>query len=312
VDACCGGDYGEFAPLPAKKARRSLYAMPRALPPADPHPSTFGLNELTTGLVLRFVDDNELHMCGCVCKLLERAVDEARDEKPPEDHPNERPKLRARRARRERPPFHVDLAHGDDDGGDGTRRRPLRTTEKVKFLSHLYTGDQPGYVGEVVVHCASSGCETRACAADSCGDAVCVNHGSGVGEILIEDGWLWGRRVRFEPSTCAHAEGCPVAYCTVHQSSRLGKCDICHSFGSADVYCAAHRTRCQGARWRHDTGRIPRMKRWWTQRGSAAGEDPEFGALHACSYTCCNACMAKHKCGEPADLEDAVESDGDY
>ena len=75
------------------------------------------------------------------------------------------------------------------------------------------------------------------------------------------------------------------------------------------VYCNAHRTRCRGARWRHDTGRIPRMKRWWTQRGSAAGEDPEFGALHECAYTLCDTCMRDHKCGDMADLEPEAEDD---
>ena len=47
---------------------------------ALPQPSAFGINELTTDLVLRcVVDEFELLACGCVCKLLERRVDEARD-----------------------------------------------------------------------------------------------------------------------------------------------------------------------------------------------------------------------------------------
>ena len=54
------------------------------------------------------------------------------------------------------------------------------------------------------------------------------------------------------------------------------------------------------------------MKRWWTQRGSAAGEDPEFGVLHECAYTLCESCMRDHKCGDIADLEAEVEDDGDY
>ena len=51
------------------------------------------------------------------------------------------------------------------------------------------------------------------------------------------------------------------------------------------------------------------MKRWWTQRGSAAGEDPEFGALHECAYTLCEPCMRNHKCGDMADLEPEAEDD---
>ena len=66
---------------------------------------------------------------------------------------------------------------------------------------------------------------------------------------------------------------------------------------------------CRGARWRHDTGQIPRMKRWWTQRGSAAGEDPQFGARHECAYTLCESCMRDHKCGDMADLEAEAEDD---
>ena len=41
--------------------------------------SAFGINELTTQLVLRLVNDDELLACGCVSKVLERAVDDARD-----------------------------------------------------------------------------------------------------------------------------------------------------------------------------------------------------------------------------------------
>ena len=106
--------------------------------------------------------------------------------------------------------------------------------------------------------------------------------------------------------------GCQNVYCTVHHNARLGTCDICQqalSWPNLRSYCAAHRTRCRGARWRHDTGRIPRVKRWWTQRGSAAGEDPEFGALHECAYTLCDTCMRDHKCGDFADLEAEAEDD---
>ena len=264
-------------------------------------PSAFGTNELTTQLVLRLVDDDELLACGCVCKLLERSVDDAREGNI----------LRARRHRRTKSPWHVDLAHGDDDA-DGTKRRPLRDIMATIHLSITSNpgGDPP--FGEVVVHCASSGCPMYPCAADGCGDPVCRYHGSGVGIIRAAP----YPRAAFEPRACAH-QGCQNVYCTVHQHARLGTCDIC-SIGYVTVqddrrsFCAAHRTRCRGARWRHDTGRIPRMKRWWTQRGSAAGEDPEFGALHECSYTLCESCMRDHKCGDIADLEAEVEDDGDY
>ena len=261
-------------------------------------PSAFGTNELTTQLVLRLVDDDELLACGCVCKLLERSVDDARDGNI----------LRARRHRRTKSPWHVDLAHGDD-AADGTKRRPLRSTDEAL---RLFDEHRPAHFGEVVVHCASSGCPMRACAADGCGDAVCVNHGSGVGEIYEYD-FLAIPRLRFEPSACRHM-GCQNVYCTVHHNARLGTCDICQqalSWPNLRSYCAAHRTRCRGARWRHDTGRIPRMKRWWTQRGSAAGEDPEFGTLHECSYTLCETCMRDHKCGDMADLEPEVDFDGE-
>ena len=43
--------------------------------------------------------------------------------------------------------------------------------------------------------------------------------------------------------------------------------------------------------------------------GSAAGEDPEFGALHECAYTLCESCMRDHKCGDMADLEPEAEDD---
>ncbi len=264
-------------------------------PPAalNQQQSAFGINELTTQLVLRLVKDDELLACGCVSKVLERAVDDARDGNI----------LRARRHRRTISPWHVDTAHGDD-AADGTRRRPLRSTAEAKRLFSEHE-----VAGEVFFHCASSGCPMRACAADGCGDAVCVNHGSGVGE-MTETHFLALPSVTFEPSACAH-EGCQNVYCTVHQNARLGRCDICQRPVSRNyVYCNAHRTRCRGARWRHDTGRIPRMKRWWTQRGSAAGEDPEFGALHECAYTLCEECMRDHKCGDMADLE--VEAEDDY
>ena len=88
-----------------------------ALPAVIAGPSAFGINELTTDLVLRcVVDEFELLACGCVCKLLERRVDEARDGTV----------LRARRARRKISPWHVDTAHGNNDA-DGTKRRPLRS-----------------------------------------------------------------------------------------------------------------------------------------------------------------------------------------
>ena len=258
-------------------------------------PSAFGINELTTQLVLRLVDDDELLACGCVSKVLERAVDDARDGNI----------LRARRHRRTISPWHVDTAHGDD-AADGTRRRPLRSTAEAKRLFSEHE-----VAGEVVVHCASSGCPMRACAADGCGDPVCLYHGSGVGIIRAAP----YPRAAFEPSTCRHT-GCQNVYCTVHQHARLGRCDKCqrnHPNLPDDVqsYCPAHRTRCRGARWRHDTGLIPRMKRWWTQRGSAAGEDPEYGALHECAYTLCEPCMRNHKCGDMADLEPEVDFDGE-
>ena len=50
-----------------------------ALPALIARQSAFGTNELTTQLVLRLVDDDELLACGCVCKVLERTVDDARD-----------------------------------------------------------------------------------------------------------------------------------------------------------------------------------------------------------------------------------------
>ena len=270
-----------------------------ALPAVILQQSAFGINELTTQLVLRLVDDDELLACGCVSKVLERAVDDARDGNI----------LRARRHRRTISPWHVDTARGDNDA-DGTKRRPLRDTMAAIHLSITFNpgGDPP--FGEVVVHCASSGCPMRACAADGCGDAVCVNHGSGVGEIIEWD-YLAIPRLTFEPSACAHM-GCQNVYCTVHQRARLGRCDVCQSpLSRNSTYCPAHVTRCRGARWRHDTGRIPRMKRWWTQRGSAAGEDPEFGTLHECSYTLCETCMRDHKCGDMADLEPEVDFDGE-
>ena len=87
-----------------------------ALPAVNQQQSAFGINELTTQLVLRLVKDDELLACGCVCKVLERVVDDAREGNI----------LRARRHRRTKSPWHVDLAHGDD-AADGTRRRPLRS-----------------------------------------------------------------------------------------------------------------------------------------------------------------------------------------
>ena len=69
---------------------------------------------------------------------------------------------------------------------------------------------------------------------------------------------------------------------------------------------------CRGALWRRDR-LIPRMKRWWTQRGSAAGEDPEFGALHECALHAVRAVHAKPqvrrrptrpRVGPTANLED--------
>ena len=287
------------------KPTETLCAEMSALPAVIPQQSAFGINELTSQLVLRLVDDDELLACGCVCKLLERTVDDARDGNI----------LRARRHRRDKSPWHVDFYHGNDTA-DGTRRRPLQTMMQARTLAHLKRVADgvepiPGIViGEVVVHCASCECETRACAADSCGDAVCVEHGSGVGDIIIDGSGL--SLEKFEPCVCDH-DGCSVAYCTVH-NPRLGRCDLCQiqlyrGIEFHATYCATHRTRCRGARWRHDTGRILRMKRWWTQRGSAAGEDPEFGALHECSYTLCEECMRDHKCGDMADLESEAEDD---
>ena len=264
-------------------------------PPAalNQQQSAFGINELTTQLVLRLVDDDELLACGCVSKVLERAVDDARDGNI----------LRARRHRRTISPWHVDTAHGDD-AADGTRRRPLRSTAEAKRLFSEHE-----VAGEVFFHCASSGCPMRGCAADGCGDPVCAYHGSGVGEIIATEA-MPIPHLKFEPSRCRHV-GCQNVYCTVHHNARLGRCDICQRNLWVDLrsYCAAHRTRCRGARWRHDTGRIPRVKRWWTQRGSAAGEDPEFGALHECAYTLCEHCMRNHKCGDMADLEAEAEDD---
>ena len=94
-------------------------------PPAalNQQQSAFGINELTTQLVLRLVKDDELLACGCVSKVLERAVDDARDGNI----------LRARRHRRTKSPWHVDLAHGDDTA-DGTRRRPLRSDSEAIHL----------------------------------------------------------------------------------------------------------------------------------------------------------------------------------
>ena len=158
--------------------------------------SAFGINELTTQLVLRLVKDDELLACGCVSKVLERAVDDAREGNI----------LRARRHRRAKSPWHVDLANGDD-AADGTRRRPLRSdTEAIHlFINHVLHGVEP--FGEVVVHCASCcGHLMRACAADGCGDAVCPIHGSGVGEILATDA-IPLPHLKFEPSRCRHM-GC--------------------------------------------------------------------------------------------------------
>ena len=70
----------------------------------NPQPSAFGTNELTTQLVLRLVDDDELLACGCVCKLLGVPVDDARDGNI----------LRAA-ASPDISPWHVDTAHGDND-----------------------------------------------------------------------------------------------------------------------------------------------------------------------------------------------------
>ena len=270
-----------------------------ALPSANPQPSAFGTSELTTQLVLRLVDDDELLACGCVCKLLERSVDDAREGNI----------LRARRHRRAKSPWHVDLANGDD-AADGTRRRPLCSLGEALQLAIMFGIGNP--FGEVVVHCASSGCPMRGCAADGCGDPVCAYHGSGVGEIIATEA-MPIPHLKFEPSRCRHL-GCQNVYCTVHHNARLGRCDICQRNLGVDLrsYCAAHRTRCRGARWRHDTGRIPRMKRWWTQRGSAAGEDPQFGALHECAYTLCDTCMRNHKCGDMADLEADAGNESDY
>ena len=53
--------------------------MAHPLPPTNPQQSAFGTNELTTQLVLRLVEDDELLACGCVCKVLERSVDDARE-----------------------------------------------------------------------------------------------------------------------------------------------------------------------------------------------------------------------------------------
>ena len=68
-------------------------------PPAalNQQQSAFGINELTTQLVLRLVKDDELLACGCVSKVLERAVDDARDGN-----------SCARRHRRTKSPWHVD------------------------------------------------------------------------------------------------------------------------------------------------------------------------------------------------------------
>ena len=270
-------------------------------PPANPQPSAFGQNELTTQLVLRLVDDDELLACGCVCKLLERSVDDAREGNI----------LRARRHRRTKSPWHVDLAHGDDDA-DGTKRRPLRDIMATIHLSITSNpgGDPP--FGEVVVHCASSGCPMSPCAADGCGDPVCPYHGSGVGEIRNYDNTR--AIAHFEPSTCGHGSSpgdCSVTYCTLHKS-RLRRCDPCrrnnYDHPMSSWYCPAHITQCRGALWRRDTKKIPRIL---TQRASFAGEDPQFGALHECAFMVCVPCMATHKCGDIADLEFSDESD-DY
>ena len=282
---------------------------------ALPQPSAFGINELTTDLVLRcVVDEFELLACGCVCKLLERRVDEARDGAV----------LRARRARRKISPWHVDTAHGNNDA-DGTKRRPLRSitvAEDLCFESHgfgqLNQAEFGLRLGEVVVHCAS-GCmanggrrELYPCAADGCGDPVCPYHGSGVGEIRNYDNTR--AIAHFEPSTCAHGsslDDCSVTYCTLHKS-RLRRCDPCrrnnYNHPEASWYCPAHITQCRGALWRRDTKKIPRIL---TQRASFAGEDPQFGALHECAFMVCVPCMATHKCGDIADLEFSDDSD-DY
>ena len=279
-------------------------------------PSAFGINELATQLVLRVVDDFELLKCGCVCKMLERTVDDARDGNI----------LRARRHRRTLSPWHVDTANGDNDA-DGTKRRPLRSitvAERLCFESHgIGHLNQAAFdlrLGEVVVHCAS-GCmangerrELYPCAADGCGDPVCPYHGSGVGEIRNYDNTR--AIAHFEQSTCAHGsslEDCSVTYCPLHKS-RLRRCDPCRRNGTgqfqprSEWYCPAHVTQCRGALWRRDTGKIPRIL---TQRASFAGEDPQFGALHECAFMVCVPCMATHKCGDIADLEFSDDSD-DY
>ena len=277
-------------------------------------PSAFGINELATQLVLRVVDDFELLKCGCVCKMLERTVDDARDGNI----------LRARRHRRTLSPWHVDTANGDNDA-DGTKRRPLRSitaAEDLCFESHgfgqLNQAEFGLRLGEVVVHCAS-GCmanggrrELYPCAADGCGDPVCPYHGSGVGEIRYYNHTR--ATSHFEPSTCGHGSSpgdCSVTYCTLHKS-RMRRCDPCkrnnYNHPEASWYCPAHITQCRGALWRRDTGKIPRIL---TQRASFAGEDPQFGALHECAFMVCVPCMATHKCGDIADLEFSDDSD-DY
>ena len=269
-----------------------------ALPAVIAQQAAFGINELTTQLVLRLVDDDELLACGCVCKLLERSVDDAREGNI----------LRARRHRRTKSPWHVDLAHGDD-AADGTKRRPLRSTDEAL---RLFDEHRPAHFGEVVVHCASSGCPMYPCAADGCGDPVCPYHGSGVGEIRYYNNTR--AIAHFEPSTCGHGSSpndCSVAYCTLHKS-RLRRCDPCrrnnYDHPEASWYCPAHITQCRGALWRRDTKKIPRIL---TQRASFAGEDPQFGALYECAFMVCVPCMATHKCGDIADLEFSDDSD-DY
>ena len=141
-----------------------------ALPAVIPQQSAFGTNELTTQLVLRLVDDDELLACGCVSKVLERAVDDAREGNI----------LRARRHRRTKSPWHVDLAHGDD-AADGTRRRPLRSdSEAIHPLSIMSFMAWP--FGEVVVHCASC-----------CGHLMrlCCRRMRRRG---VPHSWQWGRR----------------------------------------------------------------------------------------------------------------------
>ena len=103
-----------------------------ALPAVILQQSAFGTNELTTQLVLRLVDDDELLACGCVSKVLERTVDDAREGNI----------LRARRHRRTKSPWHVDLAHGDD-AADGTRRRPLRSDSEAIHLCITSTAGIP-------------------------------------------------------------------------------------------------------------------------------------------------------------------------